>query len=695
MVSIRILNPPGWAVAAYGNSRGEVFLDVPETFDIRLSKSLDAFSDLQGITQQAALGDALPGTPRNRALLEAYRSDVLDRRTIPLKIEVRKNGERQPITEMLVVGWDGKPPPVGEYEIDIYGDDWQEDLKRQRLQDLDLGTYDWTIAQILQSWSGDRQQLVMPLLADFNGWLGSGEVTRKDLRLAFNLWEIAKRSFCQAGWLLRCDHYERGDGEYAYAHWGGENWYQYTDKRAPGFVHLDIDPPAQMPAFGTLPPFNEVINPGNWNSQFRPLEYLYTTTGESLTLRIELRNFRVSLPASPAGQNPYSFYVLTYRNRGNGDVDFIDFQQFPGSNEIDTVISVNFDVIDELPETGGTSYSFFFGYADLNPGGGQSTYTIESGDVFFRPDPPYYVEDDTITLADTINEDLTGWDLFLALAHLINGKVVTDLAERTVTLYPPDDYTAKRSGDLIEGFYQRDKKPLDLRQFSNENTNAWSADDNERNRFVVVGFADSDDAYVEQRVAEGVYNKTHDRGSGVNEEDEVFNELFVETLTRFVAGESVGGTGILIPAIWEDEELRSVEVSPRVFIYYGTIAQSNPDVSFTWVLEGQQQATVPFFAQVANVQLPAGVDLIPLTFTGFSDDLYQRHYRRELEQIFTGIEESFEITGGDANFDAINFRRAILVRGEDADLLIQAIAALDHTAQSLQAFEVKGQIIKC
>lgn len=695
MVSIRILNPPGWAVAAYGNSSGEVYLDVPSTFDIRLSKSLDSFSDLQGITQQAALGDALSGTPRNRALLEPYRSDVLNRRTVPMKIEVRKNGERQPITEMLVVSWDASQPPLGEYEIDIYGDDWQEDLKRQRLNEVDLGEYEWTMANILSTWSGDRQQLVMPLLADFNGWLGSGEVTRKDLRLAFNIWELAKASFCAAGWVLQCQHYESGDGEYAYTHLGGENWFEYANKRAPGFTHLDIPSPLPMPNFPTLPTFNEVINPGNWNSLFRPLEYLYTTTGDSFNLRIELRNFRVRLPAPPAGENAYTFYVLTYRNNGGGDVDFIDFQQFPGNSEIETVIDVNFDIIDELPETGGTSYSFFFGYEDLSPGGSGSTYTIESGDVFFRPDPRYYVEDDTIKLADTVNKDLTGWDLFLSIAHLINGKVVTNIAERTVTLLPPDDYEAKRTEDIIEGFYQRNQRPIDLRRFSNENANRWEAEDNEQNRFVVVGFADSDDAYVEQRVAEGRYNNTYDRGSGENEEDEVLNPLFVETLIKSASADDVGGTGILIPAIWEADDQRAVEVSPRILIYYGRITQSNPDVTFNWMFEGQLQSTIPYFAQVNNQALPTGVPSIPLAFTGYSDDLYQRHYRRELEELFVGIEDAFEITGGDANFDLIDFRKPLLVRGEDADFIIQPIAVLDHQAQSLLPFEVKAQIIKC
>ena len=75
-------------------SDGQVFLDVFDDFDLRLSKYLEQLTILNKITQQASISTPLPRSPKNRILLERFEINNLNQEPDPVRIEVIKEGTR-------------------------------------------------------------------------------------------------------------------------------------------------------------------------------------------------------------------------------------------------------------------------------------------------------------------------------------------------------------------------------------------------------------------------------------------------------------------------------------------------------------------------------------------------------------------------------------------------------------------------
>lgn len=686
MIAVRYINPPRWAVARFGDDLGRVFLDTGPEFDAELTKAIDRINEVQRISQEAALAKSLPATAKNRALFDEFSGDTLNRRKEPVDIEVTYKGDRLPLTGAIVTGFDPNGEDGPAYEFEMFADDWIDRLEALPLADVDAGTYEYTVANVLASWSGPRREIVKPVPAEYGGFRTPGEITRKDLRMWFNLGLLMEAAFCSIGWSFDCEHFKFGDGANVYGYLSPEDWFSYEDKRTEWFVELEITEPITLPPFERFLPWNEVYDPfdiyDNPNSILPTFDqYGYPPIAEPAELLIEV-DMVVEFPASGTDVAPDVAIIIDKNN--NGTSGLFDFGVFRANRPNNLTLEIQYRVSD--PDmTGGDRYSV----SVL----GTEEYIIKSANMRWRPNPRNYGDDNIIPVAKLIDPEITALDLFTSLAHLMNGKVITDVASRTVILRPPYPYQTAEDDRTVEGFYVDNRPPIDYRDRTVVDGTRWESNDTERNRYRLFKFADSDDERVDASGVPDRYNRRVDLGSGIVDTTDIENVLFGPTIARRVDGSVIGGDGATLPGLFDnlDGEI-STDVGYRVGVWYGQIDQNGPGSSF--VFEGQTIALIPFLSQIGG-SVPTTGTRIPLTFDGDGRNLYTLFYQRETESDDDGITYEILLTGGIDTYEQITFRRPLLIRNQPADIIVRPIAVKGYRWGSREPLTVTAKILLC
>jgi hypothetical protein len=117
-----------------------------------------------------------------------------------------------------------------------------------------------------------------------------------------------------------------------------------------------------------------------------------------------------------------------------------------------------------------------------------------------------------------------------------------------------------------------------------------------------------------------------------------------------------------------------------------------------YLFEGGNESTYPYFSMAAPGRPYSDQEEsdgpAPLVWKGYPGrDLYSRFYEGEK---VAREDRSVEIllNGGDQTYDAIDFRRLILIRHGGSDILIQPTAVRDHPRGSRLPVLVEGHVIK-
>lgn len=674
LLEIRYISPPQRLIAQYGDNLGRVYFDLAPNSEIRLTKLVEQKKS-SGITQEAALPSTFPATQKNRALLERFLPNVVNRQAGPVNIEVTQNGQSVPIDALIVTNFDGL-----EFEIEPFGQSYLDLLKATLLSDIDFGVFEYTIANILAAWA-NRESDAMPMLANYGAWSDIENVTPSDLRFVFRLFPLMQALCCHVGWSFRSPIFQSGDLKHLFAYLSPYDWHWYTDKTDLRFVHVNVATPRAQPAFDDFTTFDEVYDPSDlYNNPLFPSVYINPDIPEydKIVLRVQVRNLVVTLPPPPAGEPAYTYVVTIYRQTG-ADLQFAHTETVTGSIDQTVTQTLNFDYVDR-EATGGQRYGFFMYYANTKVvGGSYSNYILESADIYFRPDPPKYTTGDNIPLASLLNSEITGFDLLDAMRHLVNGRLYTDYSSKTIYLLQPYD-VVNQDGTISKGFYKQGA-PIDFRSKTVSAT--WKDEQQTRNRFLKYAFKDSSDTYLQSIGGEESFNRTVDLGTGINETTTFENALFESTGEILSDTSEVGADGVYMPALWDNEDsLLSFDISPRCLLYYGLTDQGRE-----WIFEGVTQTEVPYFAQVSSINV---ADFVPVTFNGLSRDLYQLYYRRLVEYCLNGITYELLLTGGDDTYLLLDFRRNILIQDEETQIEMQVQSVRDHLIGSQFPLLVSG-----
>lgn len=702
MNSIKITNPSQRLIRSFGRGGQFVELDIDDDFSVRMSKALEQVTEFNRVSQEAALSNSLPLTSVNRQVLAVGQM---------FEVEVTYRGQVLAVDRILVVEMDDSIAD-GRIEIEIFGSGWYDDLEALRLRDIDLGTFDFTNANVLATWS-DREALAYPGLAHYGTFYQNrndlARASRRDIRFWFNLFGLMKKAMCEIGWTIESPFYDGEYGKHFYGYLSGERWFSYDNKQHPNRSDLNIPAPQVLAGNPTNVVFSVVNDPaGAWNTPFRPLEWLYSTVGELADLRVIISNLTVTLPPppSPPSDPVGTFVVAVYRNMG-GEFEFVFSETVQGNPGEEVTLTLNYDFIVERGLEAGFSYGVVMGYGDILQIGSGNYYgfTLESCEVSFSPDVYWYVPDDVIGVADVIDESVNGADLFNALAKMIAGKVKTNYADKKVTLYPPFDTAI--FDENIEGFFQRSDNVIDLSDQVVPNSRVKRYNQDEQERFVLLKFQDSSDGFIDASDGDKQpYQRRVDLGFGVSETLEIEIDLFEPTrdvqtdVSEVGEGLAEGVETPFLPALWEgDRGELSFDTGFRIAYNYGLIRQRDTDGNYYELnFEGVVRETFGYLSQSPRRTINDGtadVRAFPVTFVGFQYDLYQLFYRKWLRELYPRYNYEFLIFLDSLLYERIDFRRPVGILYNDAFLLYQLTVIRDFELDPLAATVVEAVEIDC
>lgn len=702
MITIRPINPR--VPAQFLDLAGQYYLSTSSGTELRVTKTIDRVDQLGRITQEAALSLTLPATKRNAVFFAQYEPDVLQRKTPKFEVEVMNKGERQPLTGCKLISRTAEG-----YEVELFGDDWLDDLEGVALNDLNLGLFTWDRATILSTWgTGRTEPFALPGLASYGGWYDPGQVSLRDLRIWWNLGQLLRSVFCAVGWSFVSPHFDDGDGRYWYGYLSGLRWHTYRTKKDPQYLEVTTSAQSVDGQITDRPTWSVVEDAeGRWQTFSRETfpTFIYRhqpgPNDEPVLVTIEV-DFTVTLPPGPGAETPnFYFAILRYNHRSITPIE-VYRETYAGGALLPRTLTINTSHYVEATvpqyinrQTGEPvdtylpRFEVVFGY---ETSAGPVAFTIDNATTRYRPDPRYYVEGDDIYLGDLLDGEISGKDLIEAIAHLINGKVVTDYGKREVTLFAATDYKRTEDGQTVQGFEL--SETVDYIAKTVPDSREWIDEQDERARFVVYDFADGDDALIEE-IGRDRFRRRVDLGRGTNDTTEYKNPLFGPTIGVNVPSEVVAGTGIFLPALWDNADgLVSHQPGPRIATWYGQLEQSDDEGNVNiWRFDNTQQETVPVLLMLPDAGIGIDNTAEPITFSGFATDLYNRHYLPE--KIGDQVQVSVLLSGGDVTYNNVNFRRALIVQGETGPYELKPVAVRDHPRGQDVAVLVEGKVKKC
>ena len=116
-------------------------LDVPDSFQLRLSKSVEALSVLNKITTESVLGFSVPYSPVNDLLFAQYANPaILDVKRQYFDCQVFIDSSSIPFTRIFVRG---KNEKTKEWDLELARDKnhWVELSNDIKISDIDFGSF--------------------------------------------------------------------------------------------------------------------------------------------------------------------------------------------------------------------------------------------------------------------------------------------------------------------------------------------------------------------------------------------------------------------------------------------------------------------------------------------------------------------------------------------------------------------------
>jgi hypothetical protein len=654
-------------------SDGVAYLDVNDDFGLRLNKYLEQLTVLNKITQSSAITTPVPRSRKNLILLERFELNNLNQDPDPLRIEVIKDGERIPFDLLRVV--DVRDT---EYEIEIFGGGWVDELKDTRLRDISIGTFSYILPNVLSTWA-DTDAIAYPALCHYGAFNQSGSATRKDLRFWFNIFKVLQKAFAANGWTFKSPYLEGPVGSRLYAYLSGERWHHYRDKNDEARVDLNIAAPKAQTGIVNQVLFDEVSDPLDlYNNVSAPNQYLYPLTGQNPSyLDIEISDLVVTLPA-PSGGNPRGQFLLAVSK--NNIFDTIYLELFDGDPDEEVTKTITRTITDDNA-TPLDKYAVWMGYQDFDSDTPTAIpFTIESGDLVFSPDPSRYIEDDLITLEDLVDENITGFDLLAGVTHFIDGKFETNYPAREVTLYPPFD--VDQLDEIVEGFILSNATPVDLTNKVVTGSRRVSVKENKQARYVELSFKNTTDSFIKSnKLNSQPYSRTVDLGKGEIKTEKLANKFFEPTMeVKTTAAElGPGKETPYLPALWDNTDGNlSNKIAPRIGFCYGLIEQYEDDgvTPYELVFEGSDRDDFGYISQVPTRATEFG-DPVHIAYGNFGKDAYNLFYKKSLATKFPAFSIEFLLWINYQEYLNYTFRRPYIIHYNDAYLYYQLVGIKD------------------
>ena len=621
-VRIKLKNPSSRIPDFYKDSDGGISFDLNDGTDIAITKQIDDATNIGSIRQDTVKNFDIPKTKKNRAIIGSLGNpqafNVLH--NVAFQVEIVVGNYVLPERFARIVNVADRQG----FELEVTGENfgWIKPISDQKLQDIELGTFDFTIANVESAQEFDFEYvdggtIVNFPLANYGKWPLEDRVQLEDFRPWFNVLGILQEAFCQVGWKFRCSILETSYGRRLWSYLLKEDFrdssVSLVDKefQAELTTNLNI-----LNAIGCVV-FDDDFTPPNGD----PGTNYDATTGIYQAQVVADFFFEANLTVVSAGQPFTIFAILKIDQFGNsvrlGEQTFsppFGTGTFPVSIQATNVEVFSTDQVCLHI----TSLAL-----------GTTSYTLDSGARFWNQvKSATYQAGDTLILNQLFGENYRTIDFLKGIVHLFNLKPDTNVSTKTVTFYPENG--------AIDFYDEGDQEAFFLPNTESKN---WTDKIVCESLVEELGQKDLKNEYL------FAFKETNDDGNKLLYRDlplhseligqtqgdfeqgrtENFNPFFEPTrnaIDRSVAPLNPNPRAPYMPHLWDSEPeqnealpKQAFKINPRICLAYGydfvavsadAAGQVNPTFGQYLKDDGTIQNEVLLFSQV----LPTGISVV-------------------------------------------------------------------------------------
>jgi hypothetical protein len=613
---------------------------------LRITKSVEALSDLNNIQKEAALRVSLP-----------FDALFLDESEV--EVVVRTGTFVLPYTKLVTTSWDAA---AQLFEKELVSSHWIEGFDTLFLADLALGTFDFTVANVMATWSLPGA-ITFPIV-DYGNFVNPAHPSIEDLRPFLQVKAIVEKAFCKVGYTFSCPYLDTDAGKMQYGYYLKKDFWAHNGHgkgvTAKGFQLSNNSTLQTAASIG----WESKTDFGN-HLDLSSGKYLYSgaaLVAVDLVTQIEFiadtSDATVDLPYL---EKRYYILVELMRKRGtntetlNGAYLALPAQAALYTTTIEVKATASAQTNDEFfvaVKTYAVIETFSQDYTS-NVVTEQTELYARTNNSFFdiKPYIKHLIEGDTLPIAEMVDE-IKVLDILKAVVFDINGRFVTDSVSRSVTLLPAND--TYFYGVLLNGFYQ--DAIIDVTHLVKVRSLRHTTNIIEYERYLEVDYKKSSDKFIKDRVP-FLYKK--DRVKGISKTKKLENPLYEPTLN----GQSIG---LNMPQMWDNTDLKtSYDIRPRILTFYGLV-----DVG-AWNFGSSAQTMFPFAAQQVDISI--GKSTKSLIYVG-ANGLYETFYKGDMLG-----DDTYEclMAMTDETFFDFDFRAKYAIFDEMERHLYRAIAVKD------------------
>lgn len=595
-------------------NRTSVDLDVPFRFSLRLTKDMEGLTSIGKLKTEGALRFNLPFTDINNLVFMPFQNpQSLDNPIYWYDVIVVQNGASVNMKRLFVIE---RNEQTEEWVLELTRDNdhWVERSQSKKINTIKFGEFKFWPTQVETSWDmptysgdytvydetdGQNPTYYFPI-CDYGAWVDQREkyqlephydekmICLEDLRPWVNLGYLLKRGFCEIGWTLDGFILETSWSRSLWVYLLKELYYQGTNSQGTSFEYG-----RNGRIIGRVLQNDDLISFGNDPMLLDTLEFALGTN--ALKYKTTPNRWLYGI------QNAYPFYAK-----------FKFTARFYLQNAHASAYQVGF-VIGEVE---GTQNDVFTGellsdYKYFDVGAGTTDFLsmefecvlapgqkaailhnsgVKSGDyvkkgAYFRCEHnnESLSRFDIIDVQSMLRDDVYLMDVFKAYIHLIQGRFVTNVGSKTLTVYPKR--TTDVYGTSVEGFINESGSSVDINHLVVQKSIRTQPVRKTLKRWTLIAFADSTDTYIEDQEFPEIdppYSRRLLNGEDLTDEvEDMKNPLFEPTLERqpFNTGLRTVGSSPLpyFPVLHDNSDgERSFNIGPRLLFAYGLVSQLDP-----------------------------------------------------------------------------------------------------------------------
>lgn len=651
----------------YQDSDGRISFDLREGTNIAITKQIDEATEIGKIRQDTVKSFEIPLTKKNRAIIGGLGNpqafNVLH--NVPFQVEIRVGDYVLPERFARVVAMSDK----SGFELEVLGDlaGWIKPISDQKLQDIDLGTFEFTeanitSAQINDSEYSDGGTIVNFPLCNYGAWPLSDKVQLEDFRPWFSLLGLLKEAFCQEGWKFVCPVLETSFGRRLWLYLLKPNFREssvsLSNREFQASLSSDLD---ILNVIGCIPFDDDSTFP---NSD--PGNNYNTANGIYQSQVVADFFFEGEVTVVNPGTPFFELAWLRVDQFGNATEFKREQFQFPNAGTFPVAFSVA-DV--ELFSTD----EFCLQITSL--GLGTTTFNLDAGSkIWNQVKSATYERGDTLILNQLFSEDYRTIDLLKGVVHLFNLKPETNVKTKTVSFYPENgaqDFFLEGNQEAFFFPNTKSKDWTDKIQCNSLQEQLAQKDLTNEYLFAFKETTDKGNELLKRELplhSELIGQTQGDFQEGRTENRNPFFEPTRNAIDRTIAFPLANPRAPFMPHLWDSEpeqgeflpEKQSTNIKPRICLSYGygfvavsgpVAGQPNPTFGQYTNEDGAIQNEYLLFGQV----LPVGVSVITSPSTQnemivYGSDIrpdlvgnYEHFYQETLRTLYFGFPIEFLI----------------------------------------------------